>query len=108
MKIIRKITAAFLAGVMAITALCAVVGAESIFDTKATLTSGKKVTINYKTAESISYKIKVAKSGTLKIKYTIEDTDVDFYLYDSEGTAIAANSYNAKSGRIWTLSLIHI
>ncbi|MGN0655353.1 MAG: Ig-like domain-containing protein [Ruminiclostridium sp.] len=102
MKVIKKIIASLLAGVIAVSALCAVAGAESIFDTKTALTSGKKVTISYTTAGPKNYKIKVAKSGTLKINYTVESTDVNFYLYDSEGTSVPAETYSAKSGRLYT------
>ena len=103
MKIIKKITAAFLAGVMAVTALCAVAGADTIFDTKATLTSGKKTTVKYsKSMEEKNFKFKVSKSGTLKFVYSLEGVNINFYLYDSEGTPVSIASKSVKSGDLYT------
>ena len=104
MKIIRKITAAFLAGVMAVTALCAVVGAESILDTKTTLPNGKKITISCKGGDIIqdivkNYKLKITKSGKLSISYTTDGVqEIYISLFDSDGAPIASDTAEAKSG----------
>lgn len=105
MKVIRKIIASLLAGVIAVCALCAVAGAESIFDTKSKLESGKKTTISYsKTYEVKTYKFKVSKSGTLKFSYSVDSVNVDFWLYDSEGTPVSITSKSSKSGNLYAWS----
>lgn len=104
MKIIKKITAALIAGVMAVTALCAVVGAESIFDTKTTLPNGKKITISCNGGNMINdvvknYKFKVSKSGKLSISYTTDSVQYIYIsLYDSDGAALESDTAEAKSG----------
>ena len=102
MKIIKKITAAFLAGVMAVTALCAVAGAESMLDAKTTLPNGKKITISCDgTNSSVEryYKFKVSQKGNFTIDYSLNCVqEVDIYICDSDGIKIASDKTEAKTG----------
>ena len=105
MKTIKKIVAAFLAGVIAVTALCAVAGAENILETKNTLPNGKKITLSCSGSNRgdknviKDYKLKLSKSGKLSISYTIDSLRHTYlYLFDSDGAAVKNDVSDVKSG----------
>lgn len=103
MKTIKKIVAAFLAGVIAATALCAVAGAESMLNAKTTLKNGKKTTISCDGTNSKTeryYKFKITKNGKFTIDYILNCVQsVDIYLCNSDGEYIECEGLESKTGR---------
>lgn len=101
MKIMKKIAAALVAAVMAITAFAVTASADSIYDTAKEITSGKenKVTgVGY--IDCVDYKVKVTKSGMLSLNVTAGFEYGNLWVYDSEGNALSYESYEMISGEM--------
>lgn len=103
MKIMKKIAAALVAAVMAITAFAVTASADSIYDTAKEITSGKenKVTgVGY--IDCVDYKVKVTKSGMLSLNVTAGFKWGNLWVYDSEGNALSYESYEMISGEMYS------
>ena len=103
MKIMKKIAAALVAAVMAITAFAVTASADSIYDTAKEITSGKenKVTgVGY--SGCADYKIRVTKSGTLSMNITAGLECVFIYVYDSDGNQLSYEDYEMISGNMYS------
>lgn len=94
----KRFAAALLSAVMLVCALSIPVGAESIFDTAVSISSGKKYTKEVKKDQNVDYKISVSKSGTLTLKVSVNlcwsTTDV----LDEEGGKLEFEKVNVTSG----------
>lgn len=101
MKIMKKIAAALVAAVMAVTAFAVTASADSIYDTAKEITSGKenKVT-GVGSGSCVDYKVKVTKSGTLNLNITAGFKWGYLWVYDSEGNALSYESYEMISGEM--------
>lgn len=92
MKFMKKVAAAFVAAVMAVSAFAAITvtaGADSIYDTAKEIKSGSKVTgYLLETRTPKDFKITVSKAGTLKIEYNINLWLSDLIVYDSNGNVV--------------------
>ncbi len=105
MKQIQKILAIAMVIVMALTALTFSASSESIEDTAKTITSGTKYTTKLRNyGDTADYKIKLSKSGELKINITSEMNRLALYLYDSNGKIIDTGDDVTTSGDAWYFS----
>lgn len=103
MKIMKKIAAALVAAVMAITAFAVTASADSIYDTAKEITSGKenKITgVGY--GSCVDYKVKVTKSGMINLNITAGFNYGSLWVYDSEGNALSYESYEMISGEMYS------
>ena len=99
MSKIKKITAILLSAVMLVCCLSVGAGAESIADTAKAISSGKTYTAKlYKSSENADYKIKLSKSGDLKLNITTQMYQLDVYLYDTNGNLCGALDFKADTG----------
>ncbi len=96
---IKKMTAVLLSVVMLMCCFAVTASAESIADNAKAISSGKSYSTKlYKSGETLDYKIKVSKSGELKLNITSQMREVDVYLYDTKGNTIGALDLQAKTG----------
>lgn len=99
MKIMKKIAAALLAAVMAVTAFAVTASADSIYDTAKEIKSGVAVTATgVGVCENTDYKIKVTKSGKLSLNLTIGMDSAKVYVLDSDGNGVKYSDYQAVAG----------
>lgn len=100
MSKIKKLTAILLSAVMLVCCFVVSASAESIADTAKAISSGKTNTVKlYKGGETADYKIKVSKSGDLKLTINTQMYELDVYLYDENGNSIHALDLKADSGK---------
>lgn len=102
MKLAKRILAAFLVAVMAVSAFVVCASAESIYDTAKEIKSGvtKTVTGINKYGGCIDYKVNVTKKGTLSLDFTVGAKCAKLYVYDSDGNTISCSDYEMISGKI--------
>lgn len=102
MKFMKKVAAAFVAAVMAVSAFAAITvtaGADSIYDTAKEIKSGSAVTATgITTGQCADYKVNVTKSGTLTLDFTAGMNYAYIYVYDSDGNTVPYSDYDIKSG----------
>ena len=101
MKIMKKIAAALVAAVLAITAFAVTASADSIYDTAKEIKSGVEVTatgVGYE--ECADYKINVTKSGTLSLNLTIGMDYSYVYVLDSDGNSVKYSDYQEIAGNV--------
>lgn len=103
-KLLRKIAAAVATAAIAVSAMVvtiATAGAESIYDTATSISSGKAVsTTLYSNGDYADYKIKVTKNGELKLNVSAQIEDMNIYVYDENGTIIEPSETNSITGNI--------
>ena len=99
MKHIKKILAIAMVMVMALTALTFSGGAESIYDTAKSITSGQAISATIRdTNDTVDYKINVSKAGELKISANAQMQTMRLMVYDSKGNVVEPTSYSSTSG----------
>ena len=99
MKKFGKILAAVLTSVMLIAAMCIPASAMGIFDKAKTIKSGKENLCNIAESDAqYPYKIKVNKSGTMKISLSHELQQVIVQVYDSDYNRVALEEDEIKTG----------
>ncbi len=100
MKIMKRLAAFLAAAIVAVSAFAVTASAAgSIFDAKKTLTSEEKVSGKILGPDQpVDYKIKVSKSGTLKITYSVELWLSDLYVYDSSANVVPYTSVDFTMG----------
>lgn len=103
MKIFRKLAAVLSAAVIAVTAcasMAVTAGADSIYDTAKAISSGKSVsTILPARFDTADYKVTVSGSGTLKFSIESQMSELDLYVYDSDGNKISTIANTDTSGK---------
>ena len=110
MKFMKKVAAAFVAAVMAVSAFAAITvtaGADSIYDTAKEIKSGveNKVTgIVSGGNVSVDYKVKVTKNGTLTLNINAGIHEAYLYVYDSDGNLLSYENYEMTSGEMKSTS----
>ena len=95
----KKLAAILLSAVMLVCCFTITASAKGISDTAKAISSGKTYTAKlYKSSETADYKIKVSKSGELKLKINTQMYCLDVYLYDENGNKLNALDLKADSG----------
>ncbi len=95
----KKLLTVLLAAVMLFTAIPVMAFAESIEDTAVAIESGAKQKATLKNAsECADYKVKLTKDGELKVTLTAKISNMKFFVMDTDGNTIEANSTEFKSG----------
>lgn len=104
MKLAKRIAAAFLAAVMAVSAFAVCASAESIYDTAKEIKSGVTKTVTgVEFEDCVDYKVNVTKSGTLSLKIEAGMPWVQLFVYDSDGNMLSFSDYEMISGRMYSL-----
>lgn len=102
-KLLRKIATAVATAAIAVSALVitsATVGADSIYDTATSISSGKTVSttlIDY--GDCADYKVKATGNGLLKLNITTELSYVRVFVYDSNGNKVKLADKETTSGK---------
>lgn len=102
----KKILAAALAAMMTAAMLLIPASAESIANTAKSRKNGESFSIKLNDASNHDYKVKLTKSGDLKISLTAAVAYTDIYLFDSDGNQLMASekASSATSGSIYVSS----
>lgn len=102
-KLLKKIAAVITTAAIAVSAMVitsATAGADSIYDTAASISSGKAVsTTLYSKGECADFKIKVKEKGLLKLNITSQMCYLYIYVYDSDGNSVTSCNSNISSGK---------
>ena len=110
-KLLKKIAAVITTAAIAVSAMVvtsATAGADSIYDTATSISSGKAVsTTLYSNGDCADYKIKVTKNGELKLNVSAQIEYMNIYVYDENGTIIAPSETNSISGTIGYNKMTH-
>lgn len=109
MKKVKRIMAAVLSAVMALSAVTICAGAKSIEETATAITSGKTYSTklfydSYYGGDNADYKITASQDGDLKIKLTSQMYDLYIYVFDSDGNTLVANEVSSTSGEAYEQS----
>lgn len=102
----KKLLAAMLAAIMTAAMFLIPASAESIANTAKSRKSGESFSIKLNDASNHDYKVKLTKSGDLKISLTAAVADIEVYLFDTDGNKLLASekSSSATSGSIYVSS----
>lgn len=92
----KKIIAAALAAVVTAAALMLPASAESIADTAKSKKSGDSFSIKLNNTDDHDYKVKLTKSGDLKINLTSAAATTNIYVYDADGNKLLPTSSACK------------
>lgn len=95
---LKKILAVLISAVTIVCLLPVAVSADSIFDTAKEVESGKKISKTLGKNETIDLKFTPTKSGTAKVKLSVNANSMGFFLYDEDGNELDFN-YDAALGR---------
>ncbi len=100
MKKLSKLVAVVIAAAMAVVMCIVPAGAESIFTSATSIESGKSYAVNFSEKnKTCNRKIKVSKSGTMKISVTSYDMRlVVFHVYDQDGKEVEYDEKDQKTG----------
>lgn len=99
MKKLSKLVAVVIAAAMAVVMCIVPAGAESIFTSAKSIKSGTRYTFEIDKKHTVyNYKIKVTKSGEMKVNITHYLDGVEFRLYDSDGKFIEIGENDTKTG----------
>lgn len=101
MKRITKVLTVVIAAVLAMTMCVLSVSAENIFDSAKAIESGKAYSLKItKSDKQFNYKIKVGKSGKMKISATSYINTVKFFVFDEDGSELSHKKAdtNIKTG----------
>lgn len=102
-KLLRKIAAVVATAAIAVSAMVVtttIAGADSIYDTATSISSGKAVsTTLYSYKDCADYKIKVTGKGLLKLNLTAQMGALKIYVYDSDGNKVSTSDENILSGK---------
>lgn len=100
-KLLKKIAAVITTAAIALSAMVitsATAGADSIYDTATSISSGKTVSTTLNSYGACAdFKVKVTGNGNLKLNITAQ-MYFFIYLYDSNGNEIKYPDYNVSSG----------
>lgn len=103
-KLLKKIAAVITTAAIAVSAMVitsATAGADSIYDTATSISSGKAVsTTLYSDGDCADYKVKVTEKGLLKLNITAQISYVNLYVYDANGNEIFYSDKSISSGQI--------
>lgn len=103
-KLLRKIAAVVATAAIAVSAMVVtttIAGAESIYDTATSISSGKAVsTTLYSKGDCADYRVKVTEKGLLKLNITAHMSFLNLYVYDDNGNEIYCSEKNISSGQI--------
>ncbi len=103
-KLLKKLAAIVTMAAVTLTMAVAIptpASADSIYDTAKAISSGESVsTTLYSDGDCADYKIKVTKSGTLKINYSAKIESSHIYLFDENGSTISPSEKNSTTGSI--------
>ena len=92
----KKIIAVALAAVVTAAALMLPASAESIADTAKSKKSGDSFSIKLNNTDDHDYKVKLTKSGDLKINLTSAAATTNIYVYDADGNKLLPTSSACK------------
>lgn len=110
-KLLKKIAAVITTAAISLSAMVitsATAGADSIYDTATSISSGKAVsTTLYSNGDCADYKIKVTKNGELKLNVSAQIEYMNIYVYDENGTILAPSETNSISGTIGYNKMTH-
>lgn len=99
-KLLRKIAAVAATAAIAVSAMVVtttIAGADSIYDTATSISSGKALsTTLYSNGDCADYKVKVTEKGLLKLNITAEVERLTIYVYDSNGNMIERSISNSS------------
>ncbi|MCM1335467.1 MAG: Ig-like domain-containing protein [Bacteroides sp.] len=100
---LKKLIAVALAAVMTATALMIPAAADSIADTAKSKTSGSSFSIKLADGKNHDYKVKLTKSGDLKINLTSAVATTNIYVYDTDGNSLlpTASACKDTTGNSW-------
>ncbi len=102
MKVLKRIAALFMTVIVAVGAFGVVsvsAGADSIYDTAKTITSGKQYeATGIGCGECADYKFTSTKSGTLSLNITAGLDKINIYVYDKDGNTVPFDEYTMISG----------
>lgn len=102
-KLLKKIAAVITTAAIALSAMVitsATAGADSIYDTATSISSGKAVsTTLYSAGNCADYKVKVTEKGLLKLNVTAEMSTLHIYIYDTNGDKIELADREVSSGK---------
>lgn len=107
-KLLKKIAAVVTTAAIAVSAMVitsATAGADSIYDTATSISSGKAVsTTLYSGGDCADYKVKVTEKGLLKLNITAQMNYLDLYVYDNNGNRIHSSDNCVLSGKFCSSS----